>query len=52
MGINNLNDYLNIESYCKNEGLNTEYFIISSSDHARHTKRKKSNRLINRRKTH
>jgi len=41
MGHDYLDDYFKIESYCKSEGLNTEYFIISKNKHAKHTKRKK-----------
>jgi hypothetical protein len=33
-----LNQY-EIESYCKSEGLNTEYFIASKNRRERHTKR-------------
>lgn len=32
-----LNHY-EIESYCKSEGLNTEYFIVSKNKREKHTK--------------
>ena len=41
MGHDRFDDYYKIESYCKSEGLNTEYFIVSKNNPTKHTARKK-----------
>ena len=33
-------DFYKIESYCKSEGLNTEYFIVANKKRAKHTNEK------------